>query len=232
MFKPDSVIASGLESYSAAFYHGGLDRREGWSRCWPQSIKSPPPLLGYSRRLSSLLTEYGPFNQFLSLHRTKIHKMKHLFLFLTTLLSLSSAFTSVPSAKDELQIRNKLSLYAVAIDTKNFALLDQVFTPDVVVDYRVPNTSILYGLPAVKAYVVKALAGFVTQHTLSTTIVYQTDQKGIVNSTTYLVANYLGQGNLTGQAAYVYGSYSDAWTEQKGHWRSKARTLDLYVCII
>lgn len=158
--------------------------------------------------------------------------MQFLLLLITALLPITSAFTPLPSAIDELEIRNKLSLYAIALDTQNFALLDQVFTPDAVIDYRVPEASILYGLPAVKTYLVKMLTGFVTQHTLSTTVVEQTDRNGGVNSTVYLVANYLGQGNLTGSAAYVYGTYLDAWTKQKGEWRIKARTLDYFVSVL
>lgn len=152
-------------------------------------------------------------------------------VYLVALLGVASAFTPVPWAEDELQIRNKLSLYATTIDTQNFDLLDQVFTQNVVVDYQVPGASVLNGLPAVKAYLVKALTGFVTQHTLSTTVVEQLDRKGDINSTIYLVANYLGQGNLTGTAAYVYGKYSDSWVKQKGEWKSKARTLKLIVSL-
>lgn len=152
--------------------------------------------------------------------------------FLIASLPVTSAFISLRSPTDELQIRNKLSLYTIAIDTQNFALLDQIFIPDVVFDYQVPDTSILYGLPAVKTYLVKALTGFVTQHTLSTTVVEQTDLKGGVNSTAYLVANFLGQGNLTGSAAFVYGRYLDAWIKQKGQWRIKTRTLELLVSVL
>ena len=159
------------------------------------------------------------------------------FLFFLTLLNFFLAllfiiFPPLPSAKDELQIRNKLSLYTIALDTKSFTLLDQVFTPDVVIDYRALDASILYGLPVVKTYLVKSLTGFVTQHTLSSTVVEATDQKGNVNSTVYLVANYLGQGNLTGSAAYVYGRYLDAWTKQNGDWKSKTRILKLFVSVV
>ncbi|KAF7505689.1 hypothetical protein GJ744_000538 [Endocarpon pusillum] len=148
-------------------------------------------------------------------------------LLITALLPTASAFTPLRSATDELQIRNKLSLYAIALDTKNLVLLDQVFTPDAVIVYPGPAASILHGLPALKTYLGKALTGFVTQHTLSTTVVEQTDGREGVNSTVYLVANYLGQGNLTGSVAYFHGTYFDVWTKQKGEWKSKARTLEL-----
>ena len=82
------------------------------------------------------------------------------------LCTLITAFTPLKHAKDELEIRNKISLYALAIDTKDFGLLSQVFTSDVVIDYHVPDSGPLAGLPAVQAYLAKALDGFVTQHTL------------------------------------------------------------------
>lgn len=150
-------------------------------------------------------------------------------IFFATLLALACAYTPLPSAKDELEIRNKLSLYAIALDTKDFALLNQVFTTDVVIDYQVPDTGFLRGLPAVKAYLVKALTGFVTQHAMSSTVVEVVNKAGDVNSTVYLVATDFGQGNLTGSAAFVYGRYLDSWTKQKGELKSKARTLELFV---
>ena len=146
--------------------------------------------------------------------------MQFLVLFLTTLLlSLKvNSYVPVNSASSELEIRNRLSLYSIALDTKSFDILDQVFTPDVVVNYQVPQGGVFTGLPAVKAYLVKSLTGFVTQHTLSTTVVEVVSGRGAendrngggINSTIYLVANYLGQGSLTGQAAFVYRKYLDS----------------------
>ena len=40
-------------------------------------------------------------------------------------------YTQLSSAKDELNIRNKLALYTYAVDNKDYALLEQVFTADV-----------------------------------------------------------------------------------------------------
>lgn len=151
--------------------------------------------------------------------------MRLLFL-ISALFHMTSAFTPLSSATDELQIRNKISLYAIALDTLNLTLLDEVFTSDVMINYQLPGGGVFYGLPAVKTFLVQSLTGFVTQHTLSTTLVEQTDQKGGVKSVAYLVANYIGQGNLTGSAAYIYGKYVDTWTKENDEWKIKARTLD------
>ena len=85
-------------------------------------------------------------------------------------LPLITAYTPVPSPADELQIRNKLSLYAIAIDNKDFGLLSQVFTQDVHINFPSPGGENLNGLPAVQEYLKAQLDGFVTQHTLSTTV--------------------------------------------------------------
>ena len=144
-------------------------------------------------------------------------------------LSLASACAQVSSSSDELQIRNKLSLYPIALDTQNFALLDQVFTANTVVDYQIPGTSVLHGLPDVKAYLVKALTGFVTEHTLSTIVVEEINRKGDVNSSAYLVAYYYGQNSLKGQYGFVPGKYFDSWVKEKGDWKIKVRTLQVFV---
>lgn len=129
----------------------------------------------------------------------------------------------------ELQIRNKISLYAVSLDLKNYEALTRVFTKDTVADYRVPESpGPLHGVSAVQDYVRTALTGQTTQHTISTTLVEFTNPQA-PNSTAYLVANYLGQGNLTGQAAYVYGKYEDQWTLDAGSWKIKNRVFVLIV---
>lgn len=54
---------------------------------------------------------------------------------------------SVTNALDVLAIRNVLSLYCEALDSKDFKLLEKVFLPDVVADY--PFNSDLKGVNAV-----------------------------------------------------------------------------------
>jgi hypothetical protein len=51
------------------------------------------------------------------------------------------------NAADHLAVRNVLSRYCQALDLKNFELLNNVFTPDVVADY--PFNSDLQGVEAV-----------------------------------------------------------------------------------
>ncbi|KAL8990574.1 MAG: hypothetical protein Q9169_008089, partial [Polycauliona sp. 2 TL-2023] len=61
---------------------------------------------------------------------------------------------------------------------------------------------------AIKTYIITAVTGKLTQHTLSSVLVETlpkdnstvtaNDEHININSTTYLVANFFGQGNLTG----------------------------------
>jgi hypothetical protein len=56
---------------------------------------------------------------------------------------------SAPTAHDELAIRNTLSRYCEALDTKMLNLLDKVFIPDVIADY--PFNSNMKGVDAVRS---------------------------------------------------------------------------------
>ncbi|MCJ1423799.1 hypothetical protein MMC29_001684 [Sticta canariensis] len=134
----------------------------------------------------------------------------------------------------ELQIRNKISLYTLAIDAKDYGLLEQVFTTDVVVNYNYTGLGLLTGVPAVQAFLAEQLQGLVTQHTISTTVV-DFGPPGLQhtpNSTAYLVANYLGQRSLTGQTLFFYGIYTDQWVFEAGSWKSKNRILNFLVSLV
>ena len=125
----------------------------------------------------------------------------------------------------ELEIRQKISLYALAIDQKNFGLLSDVFTPNAVANY--PNR-VVQGLPAIQTFLKAQLADIVTQHTISSTVVDFVNKRS-PNSTSYLVAYSFGQGNLTGQTLNFYGRYLDQWEYRGGGWKTKSRELIFFV---
>ena len=131
----------------------------------------------------------------------------------------------------ELQIGRKISLYAISIDNKDFAALTGIFTPNVTVRYPYPPPNDLITSRATLQAVLKAqLKDLVTQHTISTTVIDFKDGRE-ANSTAYLVANYLGQGKLTGQTLAYYGKYLDEWVIDGGEWKSKNRTLMAFVSL-
>ena len=136
------------------------------------------------------------------------------------------------TATTNVEIRQTISRYALANDEKNFDALSEVFTPDAVVKFPLPPPNdIIRGLPAIKAALKVQLADHVTQHTMSTTVVANVNSRS-PNSTAYLVANYLGQGNLTGQLLSFYGKYLDQWEYQGRLWKIKHRELVLFVSTI
>lgn len=57
------------------------------------------------------------------------HALSVLFAFLT-IITPAIMYNQLSNAQDELQIRNKLALYAYAVDDKQFDLFDQIFTAD------------------------------------------------------------------------------------------------------
>lgn len=131
----------------------------------------------------------------------------------------------------DVQIRDKISLYSIALDTKNFALLSEVLTVDTVGNYGLPPpNTLIHGLAENQKVLKASIDGFVTQETISTTVVDFVDESS-PNSTAYLGAHYFGKGNLTGQLLSVYGKYEDNWALEGGSWKIKNRTLSFFVSL-
>ena len=93
-----------------------------------------------------------------------------LALFLVALVVRAEIVKPDPVA--DLQIRNSLSLYALALDTKNFGLLANAFAENVTAYYPLPPpNNVVRGLSSFQKLLQAALGGIVTQHTLSTTVI-------------------------------------------------------------
>lgn len=154
------------------------------------------------------------------------------WLAITAIASIAFRYFHAPhpdTGAAELQIRNKLALYALAVDTKELGLLDEVFTTDAVFNY--PDIGLLHGVAALQTYINEVVRGLVTQHTISTMVVDfgPPGQQHAPNSTAYLVANFPGQRNLTGQLLVILGKYTDQWAFEAGSWKSKDRKLTFLV---
>jgi hypothetical protein len=67
---------------------------------------------------------------------------------LTCLAALPSSIFAASLTADYIAISNTLATYPLAIDGKDFSLLSQVFTVDVVANYSAP-LNVLSGLPQV-----------------------------------------------------------------------------------
>ncbi len=95
------------------------------------------------------------------------------------------------------QILNTLSLYPLAIDSKNFDALSLVFTADVYANFSAP-LNVLTSLAAVEAAINQTLAFVDTQHSYGTQIVeVQTDCRA--RSVSYFTATHFGRGRYFGQ---------------------------------
>ena len=76
---------------------------------------------------------------------SKLHFASYV-LAIFTLLTPCITYTQLPSTKDELNIRNKLALYAYAIDNKDFGLLETIFVPNVTAIYGETEAGKLKGV--------------------------------------------------------------------------------------
>ena len=132
----------------------------------------------------------------------------------------------VPSQTTSLvSIQQTLALFAVAVDTKNYALFSSVFTPNVTANFSTPGTENIQGISQLTEILSQNLTGLISQHSLSTLQVNFTSQT-VATSVQYLVGTFFGQGNLTGQTLSNYGSYVDTLLLQEdGGWLVNARVL-------
>jgi len=114
----------------------------------------------------------------------------------SSLPSLYSHAASPQSPVEVAQILNTLSYYPLAIDSKNYDALSQVFTDDVVTNYSAP-IGVLTPLTAVKQGLQAALAPFLSQHSYGTQIVELLGQCE-ARSVSYYTATQWGIGAEAG----------------------------------
>ena len=124
-------------------------------------------------------------------------------------------------------IHSTLTLYARAIDTKDFGLLSSVFASNAVANYT-GSLSNLNGLPAIESGLQTAVAKIDTQHLLGSISIESIAHGDVVvaNSTTYFQASLFGKGSLLGKVLYQYGYYADDLIlVEDGQWRISRREL-------
>jgi hypothetical protein len=129
---------------------------------------------------------------------------------------------STRELSDRLRIHDLLVRYTVAIDTKDWALLDTCFTPDAHLDYTSAG-GVAGDYPKVRAWLEKALAPFaVTVHAISNSVV---EIEGDEASARTYVHNPMAFPNPDGSLhIFTVGAhYNDklVWTDQG--WRIRER---------
>lgn len=139
-----------------------------------------------------------------------------------------------PSAATLNKIRNTISNYCIALDTKEFAILHSVFTKDVVCDYTAvsPTNPSIIGIEKFLERIQIILKGRITQHALSTQrleFVENKDEGVICNAMTYFTANTFTTEEGALNHVSVFGFYVDKLMEVDGEWLIFERKVNSFV---
>ncbi|RYP22713.1 hypothetical protein DL765_001563 [Monosporascus sp. GIB2] len=111
-----------------------------------------------------------------------------------------------PNPIDYFAIKHTVSLYCIALDSKDFGLLEQVFAEDV--DAKYPFAT-MKGVRDVADTIQKRLAPIASQHALTTqTISIAADGK-TAEAMTYFTGIHFGQGKWKGNEVTAWGRYVD-----------------------
>jgi ketosteroid isomerase-like protein len=130
----------------------------------------------------------------------------------------------VASPIDVESIRNTLAHYPLAIDGKNFAALNLVFTPNAVANYSAP-LNVVTGLATIESVLEASLAPVTTQHSYGTQVIDVLSANSAF-SVTYFTATHFGKGEYLGQILTSHGQYQDVLARQKDlTWRITHRNL-------
>jgi hypothetical protein len=133
---------------------------------------------------------------------------------------------------DILAIKNTVSKFALAIDSKNFKDgLAVVFTEDAYTVFT-PPVGVLIGLPAIVDSLSFNLINFTTQHSMTTQvidIVGDNDAKSV----TYFIATHFGINGSIYEGIYStsYSRFEDKLRVDKGVWKIYNRVLIDMVCM-
>ena len=127
--------------------------------------------------------------------------------------------------QDRFAIEDLLHRYSTAIDTKNFALLGEVFTPDGVGDYTSAG-GICGSVAEIQAWLGRSLAVFTVVQHLVTNVHLELDGDR-ATSTCYLFnpLGYPGEGGRV-EMLYCGGLYRDRLVRTHRGWRIRERVIE------
>lgn len=150
----------------------------------------------------------------------------------TNALSESPQFDVVPpyltgDTDAIVAITQAISLYGLALDTKNFTALSGAFTSNVNASV---TTSPITSLAQYESFLASDLAPYKTQHISFNVFAYDIIN-GTAKSISYQQAIYFGSGNLTGQVVTYYERFFDNWVKDltDGSWKIVRRVLTIFV---
>lgn len=127
---------------------------------------------------------------------------------------------------DRIEIEDLLCRYTHAIDTKNWDLLDEIFTPDAEIDYTEVG-GIKAGLQEMKEWLAKSLSVFsLTQHLIGKSNIHLTGDKAecstIVHNPMVMPVNKEGKYDAEGKQTttlFVGCWYEDTCVKTSDGWR-------------
>jgi hypothetical protein len=124
-------------------------------------------------------------------------------------------------AEDRIAVIETVDRYAVALDTRDWSLLDLVFTPDATGDYGAYRCA---GRDEIRKLVRSMLGGCgPTQHLLG---IYRIAIVGDeATSTCKVRAHHVGRGAEAQLAYECFGEYHDRLVRTKDGWRIRERTM-------
>ena len=132
---------------------------------------------------------------------------------------------SLEEISDRMQIDDVLIRYTVAIDTKDFDLLDQVFTPDAHIDYTASG-GIEGEYPNVKGWLANALSLFPTyQHFIGNTT-HTLDGDAARTRTYFINPMVFENPDGSNHVFTVGGYYVDRLVRTDAGWRIEDRRED------
>lgn len=149
-----------------------------------------------------------------------------------SLQQLSELPLAQPLAPDiESAIRRTLSLYPFAVDGRNFAAFDHIFSTDVRANYSEPINELL-GLEQVKTAVAAGLDNFAsTHHSYGTQYIAACGKTSAISVTYYTASHYFkpsqpAEVQNSSDVLYATGRYEDTWQKQRdGSWKIANRNL-------
>ena len=135
---------------------------------------------------------------------------------------MSEAPLSSQEVSDRLRIQDLLTLYATAIDSRDWALLDRVFLPDSEIDYTTSGG--IRGLyPEVRAWLERALGQFaMSQHLIANSAV---DLQGDRARARTMFYNPMGtrRKDASLHLFFIGGYYEDELVRTPAGWRIARR---------
>ncbi len=131
--------------------------------------------------------------------------------------------TSKTDVASHINIQQKLAQFEVFVDSKNYTMLSDVFTPNATFDPG-PPTDPLNGLTAIKNWLETSLVDTDTQHDFGTQYIDVHGQ--FASAITYFIATFVGVGPKNGSMLVNHAKYLDTLERSgDGGWKISNKTL-------